>query len=727
MRRRRVAVLAATLALVLGGAAAARAVDSREWVVQSVDDFLAGEFDGVILESPGTLRLGYATQETDVDAEHVWAVAQDAAGSVYVGTGNDGTVFVYGRNGSEQLAIELEGSQVYALTRAGDAGVYAASSPNGAVFKLSADGTVEEWYRPEATYIWALLVAPDGALYVATGDPATLVRVESRGEGTVVYTSDAPHFLALGRAADGTVYVGEDQTGLVTAVSPSGEARVVYDTPLSEIRSILPTPDGGLYFVAVQSEATVPRAVQALKLSGLSDSPGANGNQAPEDQQLAAAQAQLRRAGVVASVLYRVDPTGRVAPLWAVKGQQVFSAALAGEDVLLGTDADGTLFRVAPDGTPAVIHRGRPQQITAVSVGPDGQYVLGTAEAATLVRLGPGAPKTATYTSAVQDAGAIAAYGRTRWTVTGTAASPKLRVRAGNTQEPGAGWSAWSGASTAADGFDAGALQGRFFQFRLQWDSAKQGGVSAVHVPFVPRNLPPRVLSIQVEMPGRLAPEAANQGREADSAALNTLLQEYANGGPDKQAGGGADDANDGAFKITWKALDPNDDALAYAVDFRGVGETLWKEIDSGLDEAELAWDTTLVPDGEYELRVTADDAPSNAADATETATLVSEPVLVDNTGPVVGALRVSGGGANGAVTLRGTARDATLPLRRGRYSLDGQPWTWFAPDDAIFDSREESFTLSLEGLESGEHTVAVQVQDAAQNAGLAKQVFRVD
>ena len=728
MRRNLRAALAVIIAT-LAGTTAAHAVDSQEWELSSVDDFLAGEFDGVILEAPGTLRMGYAQQEIPVDAGQVWSVVQDGDGNVYAGTGNEGRVYIIAADGTVARHVELEGSQVYALAVDRQGAVFAASSPNGAIYRLTADGEPEEWYRPEAEFVWALLAGTDGALYAATGEPAQVLRVTGPQQGTVLYENAAPHFLSLAHHPESGLLVGTDGTGVLLRVWKDGSSRVLYDAPLAEVRSILAAKSGAVYFVAVQSSPGMVSPAAGLKLGGLTGEgdatnpkAGDNGGGKPETK---APAPRLGRRGATASVLYRLDGADRVVPVWTGKGQRVYSATQLGNDIVLGTDQQGTLIRLTPEGVAAVLYRGRAKEIVATATTPQGQLLLGTAETATVVRLGPGPPKTATYASAVQDAQALARYGQVRWAVAGDTRGPTLSARTGNTQEPDDGWSEW--VSLPREGAGADALApGRFLQVRLQWDAASAGsGVTQVNVPFAPRNLSPRVMKIAFEIAGRVASAPVNVGAEEDAQVLRALLKQYANGN-----GGKKNDeeppTHSSDVKVTWHAVDPNGDTLEYALHFRGTGETLWKELETELAKAEYAWNSTLVPDGWYEVRVTASDRPSNTATDAADATLVSERVLVDNTGPVVSKLRMTTAGAGRTVRIAGQVEDVSLPLRRGRYALDGQPWEWFAPSDGIFDARGEAFVLEFADLARGEHTVAIQVLDAARNIGSGKHVFTV-
>ncbi len=82
--------------------------------------------------------------------------------------------------------------------------------------------------------------------------------------------------------------------------------------------------------------------------------------------------------------------------------------------------------------------------------------------------------------------------------------------------------------------------------------------------------------------------------------------------------------------------------------------------------------------------------------------------------------LRTSGG-----LEVRWKAVDAHSFLQRAEYSLDGGDWLVVQPTTRVSDSQEHDYVLSLEGVPSGEHTVAVRVTDDYDNQTVAKAVVR--
>ena len=91
-----------------------------------------------------------------------------------------------------------------------------------------------------------------------------------------------------------------------------------------------------------------------------------------------------------------------------------------------------------------------------------------------------------------------------------------------------------------------------------------------------------------------------------------------------------------GTFKISYKAKDDNGDKMIYKIDFRKVGRTNWIELKDELEADNFEWDGKTIEDGRYEVRVTTSDERSNTTTTKLTGSRISEPVVVDNTAPVI-------------------------------------------------------------------------------------------
>ena len=177
-----------------------------------------------------------------------------------------------------------------------------------------------------------------------------------------------------------------------------------------------------------------------------------------------------------------------------------------------------------------------------------------------------------------------------------------------------------------------------------------------------------------------------------------------------------------GYLGARWLASDPNGDSMVYTVEIRGANETEWKPLKDKVNEKYVSWDSTAFPDGEYRLRVTASDAPSNPPAEALASRLESDPFTIDNTPPKITGITATRTG--GKVLVRWHAADALSNIEKAEYSLDGGEWTVAAPVTRLSDGPELDYELSLDAG-PGEHTIAVRVQDECDNLATDKVVVR--
>ena len=281
-----------------------------------------------------------------------------------------------------------------ALTRTADgnfAGTTTQGGPAnvGTVFTLTASGAMTVVYAftggADGAYPYGALVQDaDGSLIGTTssggaGNAGTVFRISSTGSFTLLYTftaaSDGAYpYAGLLRAADGNAYgttsaAGDHGAGTVFKLAADGTFSVVYaftggadgGSPYS---GLVQGSDGGLY--------------------GTTYAGGASGN----------------------GTVFRLAADGTVATLYAFTGggdgaYPYGGVAIAADGSLLGTAAQGgdfgqgTVFKLAPDGTFTVLHG-------FVGDASDGGYPV-----AALAQAADGSYYGTTYSGGAQNAGTI--------------------------------------------------------------------------------------------------------------------------------------------------------------------------------------------------------------------------------------------------------------------------------------------------------------------------------
>ena len=176
-----------------------------------------------------------------------------------------------------------------------------------------------------------------------------------------------------------------------------------------------------------------------------------------------------------------------------------------------------------------------------------------------------------------------------------------------------------------------------------------------------------------------------------------------------------------GTFKISFRAKDDNSDKMIYTIDMRKLDRTNWIELEEKLDKASFEWDGKTVEDGRYEIRVTASDERSNTTATKLTGSRISDPVVVDNTGPVVKNITSSALKDNGQYRIfEIKVQDELSAIGKLEYTIDSNDdWIGTVPNDLVYDTLDENFTIKIdaeEDLPKGDHILTIKVIDALGN-----------
>ncbi len=741
--RVRQAVLALIAVLL---ACPAWAVTSKITRQSSSKELLQGQTDGVVVTSRGTIQLGRAADVLAKELDDVWSVNSIvvSGGTVYVGTSPNGSIYryrlgaltkIYPTNGNgdstdpsdKQLspqaddADENEGEPVdsdelfsneHIFAMAVDVAERLLVGVSGDKCRLCryAAGKMETIFEPDdAKYIFAIETDNVGNIYLGTGPEGKIYVLDPSGKvAQLVYDSPDKNILSLLAGQDGFVYAGSDTRGLVYKINPRNKtATVLYDSEEPEISALLfagaaPSERGNLYATATSAKVVENERKFAVgqEVSGRpepkqesnrgeGESDGglklkiANTKQDADKKAAARKQPVSRGAKPgTTSYLYRITERGYVTEVLSEPAVLLCLAEQNGT-ILVGTGNEAKLFAVDPEAERQTIIYEDEQaaQITAVSVSGSDVYI-GTANPAKLIHLSADFATAGTYVSDLIDADQPAKWGKLQI----DADIPRgckvmVASRSGNVKDVNdPTFSDWTEQVEIIEPIQLRCPLGRFCQYKLileTEDGSKTPLIRAVAVASTVPNLAPKVESI-----------------DADRSSSSS---------------------KEGTFKISYKAEDKNDDTLVYHIDFRKIGRTNWIELKDETEDDSYEWDSKTVEDGRYEVRVVASDERSNSPTTKLTGSRISDPIVVDNTGPVIRKYAVEKSGK--AATLKLQVTDELTAIGKLGYTVDSNAeWQSALPDDLVFDTTEESFTILTEELEPGEHILAVRISDDVGN-----------
>ena len=754
---------ATVLALAMAAAAAllpyrCLAQGTHLWTQSTLDDFEKGTPQGVALSSDGHLREAPGLDEiVTTPSTFVWSVAADKNGVAYLGTGSPATVL---RVGPEKEAkpftlFETKDVSVQALRFGPDGALYAATLPSGKVYKLnpsaetkqdeSSAAVVFDLAKVDSTgdgkattdkssgksrYIWDLTFDSEGRLYIATGDPGAVYRVDPKNPGVapeLFFKSDEAHIRCLAWDAKGNLIAGSDGSGLVYRIDPQGKGYVLFEAPRREITAIAVAANGTIYAASVgdKTHNTLP----PLAVTGQATititvvQPGSV-------QQAANASTSVPEG----TEIFALNENQAPRSLWSSKDEIVYALAAQSDGLLALTGNRGRIFRIEDDGSYADVGHLDAQQglsMAQLNSGADKAILIGTGNTGKLFAFDAAAASSYArvlspheYASDVLDCGALARFGRVE--VEPGSAHYRFFTRTGNVEQPIRGWSDW----TPLDKDAVASPPGRFLQWKAELEP--DGVLGSVGVNYLPVNAAPVVDEIVVVPGARLNPQnqinqpptvnislpSANQG-VTFTADANATLQAT----KDRTA-----------VTVRWGAHDDNGDDLIYALYLRGDGESVWRLLKDKITDKAYSFDATLVPDGGYEVKVVASNAPSEPPGQALTGEKISDRFVLDTTPPEIEELKASiepGACGNAScpaqLHLIFDAVDSTSPIAHAEYSLDAGDWQYIEPVGQISDSKTEHYDLRIPlaaGSPPVEHLITVRAYDRYDNIGLAKTVI---
>lgn len=691
------------------------AVAPQFWRVRNAEDFLAGQVEGFAITSRGELHPGPSLKKlASFTDPFVLSQASAPGGDRFFGTGNDGKV--YRLRGSElKLLYTAPEPEIYALNFHGGS-LYAGSSPNGKVYRIDPnDGKATTFFDPKQAYIWAMDALPGGDLVVATGVEGKLFRVTPAGVGKVYFDSPETHLRALAVRKDGSLLVGGSAKARIYELRPDGAAHALFDSPLSEISSLYVDANGDGWASAASNvlPAAAPAKAQAAKPA----SQGSSGSAAADKKEDAPGASEVSFSfedgnpstpAAGNGEVYRIHPDGFVETVRKFEHELTYGLTGGSNgSILLSTGPQGRIYELR-DGEVSLLASVPEKQIVSISSS-GGETLITTTNSGAVYRLENGLSSKAEFRSATKDAERFSRFGH--YQITGHDVGDghlAIAFRSGNTRTPDATWSPWSAPRASAEG-TVDAPAGRYLQWRLTMPSPAPGiSVDEVTVSMLNRNVAPVIDVVTVQDPAVVfitgsypqSPQVV-EATNPDEYGIFTSLDT-----PRDKSEPGKKVFRKGFRTITWRAHDDNGDSIRYSLFFRPKGSGNWLRLRENMEDTSLNFDSSQLPDGDYELRLIASDAVDNPEMPLST-TREGVEFRIDNTPPSIEVVPDATG-----VLIRVT--DKASPIGKVEYSADAQKWIRLTPTDGIADSQSETYRLERNAV-AGKFVI-VRAVDAFYN-----------
>jgi len=727
---------------------------TRTWQQSKLEEFSKGTATGVAIGSDGSLVPAPAFQSlATTPSNYLWDIAADNRGNVFAAAGSPARVYRITADGKITVVFRPQELQVQALAVDKNGALYAATSPDGKIYKIERgkpasaaetksaearpvspaaepqpeapvdpDYASSVFFEPKTKYIWGLLLDGAGRMYVATGDHGEIFRVEPDGKGAVFFKSDEGHIRSLALDRAGNLIAGSDGSGLIYRISPTAEAFVMFSANKREITALAADPQGNIYAAGLGEKRTGTTSSTVVSVPPVpaptSIAPPGGVAVTISSPPVPPPISMTPTAVPGGSEVYRIAADGSPRTLWSSREHLVYALAFDPTGRLLaGTGNQGRVFALQPNGDYADLLKASANQVTSFAATSDGALFAATGNLGKVFRMGAtGKPAEARFESDVFDAKIFSRWGRVEVRSSG---DYEIFVRSGNVDNPDRNWSPWK----KVDAVKGGAIEAppaRFLQWKAVLSSGpKPGRVDSVVVSYRPKNVAPRIDEVVVQVGARFSPVVKPQQESVNiTVGQNQPAQSPQRFEPTPSAV-----RDRGWVAARWSAKDENDDEMTYSVYYRGDGERSWKLLKDKVEDKFYSWETGLLPDGGYVVKVLASDAPSNPAEDALNDEKESASFEVDATPPRIEALTAVAQSSNARVSFR--AVDSYSPIQRAEYSLDAGEWQRIEPPGKIADSPTESYDFAVPLPAGGEHVVVVRVYDRFDNMGAAKAIVK--
>jgi len=699
------------------------AAHPTEVVSSSYEEFLGGEFEGVSLTNDGKLILAPAlVEKLDTQEAFIYSALEDAAGNIFLGTGNNGKVFRLSEGSDQKEWAKLEEAGVYALAVDSSNRLYAGTAPDGKVYRFDAAGKAEVFFDPTDKYIWDLAVDSQDNVFVATGPRGVIYKVDSQGKSQIFYDSEDTHIVELEWDLDKNLLAGSASEGLLYRISSSGKGFVLYDSPFEEVKAVTVDRYGNVYAAVLSGDGSPEDSVQAAA--------SARGGKTDSDVQ---STVQVSGAGKGSKLeVCRIDRENLVEVLYSSSDQIAFDLVVRDDGrLLIATGNKGRILSVNPNRFVTLVTESTEEQVTQLVESSKGFYVAAS-NLGKVFQMESQPSEKGVYEGEVIDAGVQALWGTIKWSVlNGSGDSVKVYTRSGNREDPDGTWTDWAGPYQSSEGSQISSASARYLQWKIEFTPegrpnallSQQDAVDLVSVTYLQRNVAPKLKSISVYSPGVAflkapavnpangIPPGGPDGAHADSLPKSLLSFENSRSAvPPRRV------FIPGARSFSWEAEDPNEDHLLFSLYLREQGETNWIEVAEDLSDNQYTLDGVSYPDGTYFLKVVASDRTSNPPAQAQQDELISKAFPIANSVPFVDWNSSQAEGRTSVLSF--TARTVASPIYQVEFSVDGGDWQLVYPEDGIADSKQEEFVIHLENLKEGPHTVRVRVVDGVGNLG---------
>ncbi len=658
----------------------------------SQQEWLKGKAENLFITGEGYLATAPACETMmEYEEEELILCGASRRGYFYLGTSPDGKIYKADEKGNSEIFFDSPEQMILSLHYDAKEDVfYAGTSPGGLIYRINARGIAETFCRTEKQYVWDLLKDEKENLIAAVGTPGDILKIDREGRAEALYESPAEHIVNLIRQGD-EIYAGASEPALLIRINRDDSISTLYQT--SEHAEV-----GQLEFIGDILYFTLINSAQDTDASNF------QGN---------------------ATLMKEVEPD-LFLPLAEFEHKVAYSLEHHAGALWIGAGDEGAIYRVDPvtgefDRWGSAFER----PATLLHSLNSGLF-LGISQPATLYKFTKKISPEGSWTSDPMDATLPARWGHVNFiTFDDPDVHFEVSTRTGFVSEPDETWNEWRALNKDQN---VQSEPGRFLQLKIETSKAKKPEpvISSFSVNYRIPNRAPKIESVKVFAPQMGVFEKMPQLPTKRFAQMlpDGVRIEYQFF--DQNAGGlskGRWTAVKGYRTVKWTAEDPDRDELLYKIEYKSKRDATWILLEEKWENDYYTLDTSPLADGDYQIRITADDVKNNTLQEYKTHMKLSETFIVDHTAPEITDYSLKKKNDSEWI-FKAKATDELSPVTEAEIYLPELDWIKAEPEDKILDEKQETFKLVLPAfLMSNQPAVSFKASDDQENSKIIRVV----
>jgi len=627
-------------------------VKVKKFSLSNYKEMQKGSLDGITINNKGELLLGSSIKKIEgPESEFYLSFEIDRQGNKYVGTGHKGILYKIDKNNKISKLYTAKELDIYSILVRKNGDILFGTSPAGKIFKINKKGKSSLFFNPGEKFIWDIKETSDGSVYCAVGNSGGVYKISKSGSGKKVFDSEDPHIMKLFVSKDGSIYAGSGNKGMLYKIT-NRKTKVLYDSPLQEIRGICEDAYGNIFFSANRGTKVINNTkknknVIILKGKSLNITPIAKEK----------------------SILYKLDTAGIVSTVWSSNTENIYSIYYDKnrKSVIISTGNSGRVYSVKESGF-NLLYESDSAQAFSLTKANDGFYLI-TNNTSSIIKIENKLNNTGTYFSKIIDLKFPSKLGKAYWKMQSSNDSRVLvYLRAGNSVSPDKTWIKWTAPYSDNKGTKVGISNYRYIQLKIVLNTSNPN-YSPVFKDFslysLPANIEPKIYEIKIKQKNK-------------------------------------------NIEINIKANDPNKDKIQYNVFMKKSDKKNWVLFKENISVKKIIIKKELFENGEYMLKIIANDALQNPVYLAKSDIKFSESFIIDSTSPDL---------------INFVSKDNNISfeivdmsiISNVLYSYDGlKNWNPIFPDDMVSDSNKEKFVFKLKNTKN--KNVFIRVSDEFNN-----------